>query len=123
VDDVLIMSKENLQEWRDTVFIINVFCKSSSLMINPTKTMVHFEGLLDTEILPFKDFLPYNFSDLSIGFHYLGYYLKTRSHRAAYWEWLVNKILKKITLWCYRWLSLGGRYILVKIVLEGQLVY
>jgi hypothetical protein len=96
VDDVLIMSKENLQEWKDIVFIISLFCKASGLMINPTKTTVHFEGLSDTELLPFKDFMPYNFSDLSIGFSYLGYFLKTGAHRAADWEWLVIKLSKKI---------------------------
>jgi hypothetical protein len=49
--------------------------------------------------------------------------LKTGAHRAADWDWLVSKVTNKIGLWCNRWLSLGGRYILVKTVLEGQPVY
>jgi hypothetical protein len=30
---------------------------------------------------------------------------------------------KKIGLWCNKWLSLGGRFVLVKAVLESQPVY
>jgi hypothetical protein len=39
------------------------------------------------------------------------------------WDWLIAKLLKKVGLWCNRWLSLGGRYILVKVVLEAQPVF
>ena len=37
--------------------------------------------------------------------------------------WLVNKIEKNIGLWCYKWLSLGGRLILLKTILEIQSIY
>jgi hypothetical protein len=40
--------------------------------------------------------------------------------RASDWDWLIAKLLKKVGLWCNHWLSLGGRYILVKVVLEAQ---
>jgi hypothetical protein len=53
----------------------------------------------------------------------LGYFLKTGAYRAEDWDWLLTKITKRIELWCNRWLSLGGRYTLVKNVLEGQPVY
>jgi hypothetical protein len=33
------------------------------------------------------------------------------------------QISNKIGLWCHRWLSMGGRYILIKSVLESQAVY
>jgi hypothetical protein len=57
------------------------------------------------------------------GFKYLGYFLKTGPHRANDWSWLLKKMEKKIDNWCYRWLSLGGRYTLLKVVLESQPVY
>jgi hypothetical protein len=82
VDDVLIMSKASLQEWREIDYIISLFCKAIGLTVNQSKTTVHYEGLSDDELVHFKNFLPYNFSDLSIGFRYLGYYLKTGPHRA-----------------------------------------
>jgi len=54
---------------------------------------------------------------------YLVYFLKTGSQRAIESDWLMSKLIKKVGLWCNQWLSLGGRYILVKTVLEGQPVY
>ena len=37
--------------------------------------------------------------------------------------WLLKKVEKRIGNWSYRWLSLGVRLILVKIVFENILVY
>jgi hypothetical protein len=123
VDDVLIMTKAELPEWTEIDRIITLFCKASCLAVNQTKTTVHFDGLTVQELLPFKSLLPYTFSELSDGFKYLGYFLKTGKHEAEDCGWLLAKISKKISLWCNRWLSMGGRYILIKTVLEGQPVY
>ena len=93
------------------------------MAVNQTKTIVHFEGLTEYELASFKKIHLYTFSDLSTGFNYLGYHLKTGTHKAGDWDWLVAKITKKISLWFYRWLSIGGKYILIKLVLEGQPIY
>lgn len=47
VDDVLILSKESLTEWKVIDNIINLFCKASGLSVNINKYTVHFEGLSD----------------------------------------------------------------------------
>jgi hypothetical protein len=60
---------------------------------------------------------------LSSGFKYLGYYLKPGSSKSDDWSWLVAKIEKKIGLWCNKWLSLRGRFILVKAMLESLSVF
>jgi hypothetical protein len=39
------------------------------------------------------------------------------------WIWLVEKYENRIRHWCTRWLSLGGRLVLIKAVLECQPVY
>jgi hypothetical protein len=83
VDDVLILSKASLIEWRVIDSIISHFCKASGLSVNINKSTVHFEGLSDLELNIFKTFLPCNFSDLSLEFCYLGYFLKTGTHRSA----------------------------------------
>jgi hypothetical protein len=123
VDDVIIMSNAILIEWKEIIKIISLFCKASGLTVNHTKTTIHYEGLMEDELIPFKYFLPYKFCALSIRFKYLGYFLKIGSHRASDWDWIVSKLTNKIGLWCNRWLLLGRRYILVKSVLEGQPVY
>jgi len=97
--------------------------RQPGLAVNQWKNTIHYEGLTEGELEAFKSFLPYNFSALEIGFKYLGYHLKTGIQKAGDWDWLVSKIAKKISLWCYRWISIGGIYILIKSVLEGQVVY
>jgi hypothetical protein len=95
----------------------------SGLKVNPSKSTVHYLGLSETELAPFKLCIPYNFMDLSVGFKYLGYYLKAGLQKSEDWLWLINKVEKRINHWSYRWLSLGGRYTLCKVVLESQPVY
>jgi hypothetical protein len=36
---------------------------------------------------------------------------------------MLKKVEKKIGFWCYRWLSMGGRYTLLKSVLQSQPLY
>jgi len=58
-----------------------------------------------------------------LGFKYLGYFLKTGLHKVEDWSWLLAKVENRIGHWCYRWLSLGERSILCKLVLESQPIY
>jgi hypothetical protein len=123
VDDILILSKAILTEWRVIDKLLTLFCKASGLAVNLSKSTAHYSGLSDQDLVDFKAALNFAFSDLNIGFRYLGYHLKTGTHRASYWDWIVAKISHKINLWANKWLSLAGRFILVKSVLEGQTVY
>jgi hypothetical protein len=43
--------------------------------------------------------------------------------KAEDWRWLLAKFEKRIGHWCNRWLSLGGHFVLIKVVLESQPVY
>jgi hypothetical protein len=45
------------------------------------------------------------------------------NYKAEDWGWLIAKYEKRIGHWCNRWLSLGGRFILIKAVLESQPMY
>jgi hypothetical protein len=81
------------------------------------------KALTDSELVPLRSLLPFTFSALHLGFKYLGFHLKTGPQRVADWSWLLTKIEKKIGNWCYKWISLGGRFILLKSVLESQSIY
>jgi hypothetical protein len=123
VDDVLIMTKVTLKEWMEVVSILQLFCNALGLFINLSKNIVHYEGLTEEELTPLKELLPYSFIDLSIRFKYMGYYLKNGACKTEDWNWLVTKMEKKIGLWCNKWLSLGGHFVLVKVVLQRQPIY
>jgi hypothetical protein len=58
-----------------------------------------------------------------LGFTYLGYFIKPTSYKAKDWCWLYDKFERRIQHWCNRCLSIGGRYILIKVVLESLPVY
>lgn len=65
---------------------------------------------------------PFKTDSLDVGTKYLGYFLKPNKYAAADWMWLLAKIEKRIKNWCYRWLSLERRLILVCLSLERRLI-
>jgi hypothetical protein len=123
VDDVLIMTNDSPQEWMEIKEILKIFCSASSLAINWEKSTFHFANLQQQTLNQLKGIFPHTFTHISAGFKYLGYFLKADSYKMADWNWLIAKVEKKIGHWCTRWLSLGGRYTLIKVVLEGQPIY
>lgn len=60
---------------------------------------------------------------LSLRFKYLGCLLKPNNYHIINWDRLVHKIQKKLALWDDIWLSLSGRVIMIKVVLQGISVY
>jgi len=85
IDDVLLLTHALVQEWIVIMELINKFCMASGLKVNPTKSIVHYLVLSETELDSFKLCIPYNFLDLTMGFKYLGYYLKARIQKSKDW--------------------------------------
>jgi hypothetical protein len=117
------MTNDSLQEWKEIKEILKIFCSATGLSINWEKSTFHFANLQQQTLDQLKGIFPYTFTHLSSGLKYLGYYLKADSYKLADWNWLIAKVEKKTGHWCTRWLSLGGRFTLIKVVLEGQPVY
>jgi hypothetical protein len=92
VDDILIMSKASIDEWQEINRILTVFCSATGLLINVQKTsFLHFgvqQNVLDT----LKESFHFNFSDLTEGFRYLGYYLKLDRYKVEDWHWLMQNL-------------------------------
>jgi len=123
VDDVFIMTNGSLHEWKEIKDILNIFCSALGLNINWTKLTFHYAWIQEQSLELFKEVFPYNFIDLFEGFKYLGYFLKVDSYKATDWTWLVAKFEKRIGHRWNRWLSLGGRFTLIKEVLECQSIF
>jgi hypothetical protein len=77
----------------------------------------------DSNLLPFKARFPYHFKLVETGFKYLGFFIKPNHYLIEDWSWLIRKFEKRVDHWCNRWLTLGGRLILIKAVLMGLSVY
>jgi len=107
VDDVLIMSKVDVEEWQVIKTILESFCCVLGLRINPLKSTFHYNGLQEDKIDAFKRNFDYNFVNLDA---VLGYHLKPGKSNFSECRWLIIKFEKRINQWyrCNRWLMLGG---------------
>jgi len=76
VDDVLIMSKASLDEWKVIKYLLELFCCASSLKVSPQKSTFHFSGIHGETLEQFRTMFSFNFEELYVGFCYLGYHLK-----------------------------------------------
>jgi hypothetical protein len=123
VDDVLLLSIADPEEWRIILEVLQKFCSVSGLSINASKSSVHYWGLSETELQLLQATIPLSFKNLNEGFTYLGFHLKMGASSPADWHWLVTKFERKINFWCNKWLSLGGRLVLVQAVLQSLAVY
>jgi hypothetical protein len=120
VDDVIIMSNASIVEWKEIHTLLNAFFVASGLDININKSTFHHFGVQQDLLNQLSALYHYGVMSLLKGFKYLGYYLKIDSYKVVDWKWLLKKYEQRICHWCNRFLTLGGRYVLIKAVLESQ---
>jgi hypothetical protein len=123
VDDILIMTKASVTEWMEIQNLLAIFCSATGLLINAHKTSFYQFGVQQQVLDSLKEIFHYSINNLTDGFKYLGYILKADRFKVEDWNWLISKYENRISHWCNRWLTLGGRLVLVKAVLESQPVY
>jgi hypothetical protein len=81
VDDVLILSNAKLVDWTVIHSILNIFCVVSGLEINVHKSVFltsNAQDILQTEL---KELFGIDSIELSKGFTYLGFFLKSSSYK------------------------------------------
>ena len=66
---------------------------------------------------------PYIIRPMDEGFKYLGFVLNPNAYSFEDWMWLYKKIEGRIGCWTYKFLSRGGRLVLLKAVLQSIPVY
>lgn len=108
-------------EWRRYHDIISIFCDAIGMEICPSKScfLTPME-VMEPHIL---ELFPFDHRMIDFGINYLGFSLKPNGYNKTDWAWLVEHVEHKIGLWCYRWLSLGGKITLIKSGLEGIPIY
>lgn len=123
IDDVLLVGAGTKDEWLHYHQIINVFYDASGLRINASKSS--FICQCDDANLRYfiSGFFPFAQNGLEEGIKYLGFKIKPCSYEAADWNWLVLRVSRRINSWESRWLTLGGRLILVQSILQSLPVY
>jgi ribonuclease HI len=123
VDDVLILTSADPDEWSLIHSILNNFCSASGLEINFQKSIFLVSNTQETFLSDITTLFGMEAHELEKGFSYLGFFLKSSRYTSKDWHWLFDKFNSKIHHWCNRLLSLGGRFVLIKSVLESLPVY
>ena len=78
---------------------------------------------MSLSLLLFRIFLLFFVGKIENGMKYLGFHLKCCRYLLKDWDWLIAKVEKRIRNWSFRWLSKGGKLILIKAILEAILVF
>ena len=93
------------------------------MRINIDKSCFLYYNLNNDCLNDFMGVLPYRMLPIQSGLNYLGYLLKPLGYRVNDWYWLLQKFEKRINHWTFKYLSLGGRLILVQSILSSIPVY
>jgi hypothetical protein len=123
VDDVLILTSASLAEWTSIHSLLSTFCAASGLEINLLKSVFLALNAQEPFLTDLKELFGVATAELKEGFSYLGFFIKSSRYSSRDWLWLIDKFERRILLWCNKLLSMGGRYILIKAVLESLLIY
>jgi hypothetical protein len=70
-----------------------------------------------------REILPFACNSIETGLNYLGFELKSNSYSFDDWLWLIKNNQARISSWAQRWLSRGGRLVLLKVVLNSIVVH
>ena len=101
--------------------ILQDFCEATGMEINIKKSC--FSSMEDEMDLDILSLFPIDHQRLEEGIRYLGFLIKPNRLHKGDWTWLIEWVERRIGHWCYRCLSLGGRLILIKAVLESIPIY
>ena len=89
------------------------------MCISLDKSCLLYNNIDDASLMNIARSLPYPMEPIHTGCRYLGYFLKPLGYMVCDWHWLVQKFERRICNWTYKLLSLGGRLILVQLVLSS----
>ena len=87
------------------------------------KSILSENGLQEEVRSKIKDELPYIVNPMEEEFEYIRFVLKPNAYSFKDWMWLYKKIEGRIGCWTYKFLSRGGRMVLLKAILQSIPVY
>ena len=120
-DDTIIFNDSNLRHIQYLKFILYCFEIISGLRINFDKNVMYGINLPEVRSKQLATVLGCSLSSLPT--NYLGFPLNNGNVRSVDWNFLVEKVDKKLSASKGKLLSLGGRLILVNSVLSASPTY
>ena len=120
---MILFDSSTFEEWVAFKVILDNFCAASGMCINMHKSCLLFNNVDEGILNMFSCTLSFKYNHISLGFKYLGYFIKPLGYLVKDWHWLVKNFERRIQHWTHRFLSLGGRLVLIKAVLTSMPVY
>ena len=123
MDDVILIGADTIEEWSAYKGALDLFCRVSGMSVSPLKSSFLYQNVDSDFRGELAELFPFKMDPITMGFKYLGFHLKPLGYHTSDWRWLIHLFERKIHNWTYRYLSLGGRVVLIKAVLTGLTVY
>ena len=123
VDDVILLGSGTLTEWMAFEVILSRLCRASGMCINVDKSSFLYNNVAVDICTDIAKVLTYKMETISVGFMYLGYFLKPLGYRVCDWHWLIQRFERWISHWVHKFLSIGGRLTLVQALLTSIPIY
>lgn len=123
VDDVMIYGNPSPADWHVLKLILDLFCRVSSMVINSAKSILLKYNIDESTLAEISLYFPFTVRDFEEGNRFLGYWIKPNNYRTVDWHWLLHKFDRRIHLWSWKWISIGGRVALAKSVLQNLAVF
>nr|ABN05720.1 RNA-directed DNA polymerase (Reverse transcriptase) [Medicago truncatula] len=120
-DDTLLLGEKSWANVRALRTVLILFEAVSGLKINFHKSLLVGVNVADSWLTEAASLL--NCKVGSLPFTYLGLPIGGNPRRLSFWEPVVHRIKSRLSSWQSRFLSFGGRLILVKSVLSALPVY
>ena len=123
VDYVLMFRTGTISNIQNLEKVLRRYQEAKGMEINLGKSNLLHNNMDEEVITQANTLILITMSTIDKGFKYLGFQLKPNSYSTRDWMWLYKKIKNWISMWTNRFLSKGGRLVLLKAVLQSIPVY
>jgi len=120
-DDTLIIGEKSWQNVRSMRAVLLLFEEISGLKVSFHKSMLTGVNIFDSWLIEAARVM--NCRTGTIPFFYLGLPIGGDPRKLSFWKSVIDRIVARLSLWNNKFLSFGGRLILLKYVLSSLPVY
>ena len=97
VDDFILFGLGTVEDWKNYKEILDTFCSATGMEISVAKSSFLCNDIDDIVRSRISNLLPFRMDPLTLGFKYLGYYLKPLGYGINDWRWFIQKFEKKLS--------------------------
>jgi hypothetical protein len=117
LDDAIIIGEWSMENVKNLCRLLRVFNLVSGLKVNLKTCSIFWLNVQDEELKQYVKILHYKEGNLP--FRYLGIMVGTNMNRMANWSLIIDIFQTRLSKWKARQFSIGGRWTLIKLVMEN----